>query len=219
MKSIKLPLLCLSISIVLFAACGKKDGGSKAQPMEAAIQEQISEGTYRAVLRPINNSLSGYLPTGAAEISILGDDVQMKTYLDDDARVAHMQQIYTGTRCPEVSDDKNNDGLVDINEALGVVGNPLIPLDGDINSKDEGAGVFPRGASFTYLISASLAKLESDVRNRTGQNLNLGGRVILIHGANSGAVLPETVTTIDGMEKSASIPIVCGIIERLETAN
>jgi hypothetical protein len=52
------------------------------------------------------------------------------------------------------------------------------------------------------------------VRSRLKQNLNLAGRIILMHGVNGGTPLPETVQTMGTMLKQASIPIVCGVIAR-----
>lgn len=215
MKHKSIVPLMFVFSLTLLAACGGGGGGSGGSGSNApTIQEQTSEGSYRAILRPMNNSLSGFLPTGAAEMTITGDSVQMKTYLDDDAKVTHLQNIHVGTRCPNMSDDQNGDGLVDIEEAYGVVGKVLIPLDADINSAIEGEKIYPLGGGYTYTETASLSKLETDVKARTNENLNLGGRVVLVHGAASSTKMPATVATRDGMLMQASVPIVCGIIER-----
>ncbi len=215
MKHKSIVPLVLVFSITLLTACGGGAGGNGGSGSYApTIQEQTSEGSYRAILRPMNNSLSGFLPTGAAEMTITGDSVQMKTYLDDDAKVTHLQKIHVGSRCPNMSDDQNGDGLVDIEEAYGVVGKVLIPLDADINSANEGEKIYPLGGGYTYTETASLSKLETDVKARTNENLNLGGRVVLVHGAASSTKMPATVATRDGMLMQASVPIVCGIIER-----
>lgn len=216
MKNKILAPLMLTFSVTLLTACGGGGGGGSTSGggRGPAIQEQTAEGSYKAILRPMNNSLSGFLPTGAAEISIQGDSVQMKTYLDDDARVTHMQNVHVGSRCPTPADDTNGDGIVDIEESYAVVGAVLIPLDADINSAVDGEKIFPLGGGFTYLETASLSKLESDVTARTGQNLNLGGRVVLMHGVAGGTKMPATVATRDGMLMQASVPMVCGIIQR-----
>lgn len=212
MKNSIAPLM-LGLSFALLTACGK-DGGGSSGPRSPVIQEQVSEGSYMAILRPYNNSLSGFLPTGKAEFKIMGDSVSVKTYLDDDARVSHMQSVHTGSRCPDIRDDKNGDGLVDIEESYDVVGKVLIPLDADINTEADGQGIYPTGGDFTYVEEASLSKLETDVRARTNQNLNLGGRAVLIHGVAMGTRMPESVATKNALPMQVSIPIACGIIER-----
>jgi hypothetical protein len=207
--------LMLTLGLTLLASCGKDSGGGSSSSSESpAIQEQQAEGSYRAILRPLNNSLSGYLPTGAAEIKISGDVVSIKTYLDDDARVTHIQNIHAGTRCPNQSDDRNGDGLIDINESMTAVGSVLIPLDSDINSASDGEGLFPMGGGFTYVEEASLSKLAADVMARTNQNLNLGGRAVLIHGVSGATSMPTTVSSNNELPAQATIPIACGIIQR-----
>jgi hypothetical protein len=209
--------LVIALSATLLASCGKDGGGggSSDPSRNSEIQAQQAEGSYRAILRPFNNSLSGFLPSGAAEFKITGDTVGIKTYLDDDAKVIHMQNVHTGSRCPKLSDDTNGDGLIDINESMAVTGPVLLPLDADINSAAEGNGIFPMGDGFTYNELGSLSKLESDVVSRVGQNLNLAGRMVLIHGVNKGTQMPATIATKDSMPIQSSIPIACGIIQRL----
>jgi hypothetical protein len=200
--------------LIMFTyACGNDNDVGKS-PRSVDIQEQVSEGSYLAILRPLNNSLSGFLPTGGAEVEIQDETVQIKTYLDDDARVTHLQSIHTGQRCPTLSDDSNGDGLIDINEAYKAVGEVLIPLDADINSAVNAEGIYPLGGGYTYTAQASLANLENDVRQRVNQNLNLSGRVVLIHGVNGWTTLPDSVNTRNGMLKQASIPVACGILKR-----
>lgn len=215
MKNKIMKLLLLSLSILILASCGGKDGGGGSSP-SSTIQEQVAEGSYRAVVRPLNNSLSGFIPSGFAEIKITGNDVSVKTLLDDDARVAHMQSIHVGTQCPTMAHDANKDGLIDAVEMKAVTGEVLIPLDSDINSDELGAGVYPVGRNFTYLENAELGQLEADVRARTGQNLNLGGRVVIMHGVDAKTNMPATVATVNGMTPQASVPIACGIIQRVE---
>lgn len=207
----------LTVSLGLLASCGKHSsgGGGNVTSSRPALEELSSEGFYRAILRPFNNQLSGFLPTGFADITIQGDSVQVKTLLDDDARVPHLQSIHMGTRCPTAADDRNGDGLVDIQEAVIASGEAFIPLDGDINSAAAGAGIYPMGGGFTYTRTGSLALMESDARARTGQNLNLGGRVVIIHGVAATTKIPATLATRDGLTPQAAAPIACGVLKRM----
>lgn len=210
-----IPFILISASLLM--ACGK-DGGDKKSVSSVsrnpALEGQTAEGSYRAILRPMNNHLSGFLPSGVAEIKILGDSVQVKTLLDDDARVNHMQSIHMGTVCPTIEHDLNKDGLIDLVEAKKASGEVFIPLDADLNSDAEGAGLYPLGDSFTYIENASLSKFESDAKSRTGQSLNLAGRVVLIHGVHGATKMPETVAPHGSMTRQASVPIACGILRR-----
>ena len=203
------------VFFIILTACGKENS-DKNQVIKTApqLEEQPSEGNYRAILRPINNQLSGFLPTGTAEITISEDNVKVQTLLDDDAKVTHIQKIQKGTRCPDQSDDLNNDGLIDMDEAYKASGEALIPLDDDLNEADLGSDIYPAGSGFTYTKNATLSRLENDVRTRTGENLNLGGRVILIHGAARGTKVPSTISLREGLFPQASIPVACGVLVR-----
>ena len=217
MKNIN-KLMMGTLTLTLLTSCGKDSGSSSNSSKNTAptFQEQQSVGNFRAILRPMNNQLSGFLPTGFAEVKMMDDQFTVKTLLDDDAKVPHMQSIHLGTRCPALADDKNGDGLIDINEAIAVSGDVLIPLDSDLSSVEEGAGIYPMGGGFTYSRTASLSKVESDVRARINQNLNMSGRVVLIHGVANGTQMPATVTVKETMSQAASIPIVCGVLKKEE---
>jgi hypothetical protein len=203
--------------LATLVACGK-GGGSNNSSGPGIIPNPLSEeetiqGSYRAVLRPLNNHLSGFLPSGMAEIKISGNAFSVKTLLDDDARVIHMQSVHEGVTCPRREEhDLNQDGLIDIVEAKKASGEVYIPLDSDLNSARAGSAVYPLGGNYTYIENASLSNLMEDMKIRTNRNLKLTGRVVLIHGVETTTKLPRTVATINGMPKAASIPIACGVL-------
>ena len=208
----------LALTLSLLASCGsEKEGSSRSYSSQSPVLEnQQVEGRYKALLRPLNIHLSGFIPVGAAEFKIEGDDIEVKTLLEDDASVIHMQSIHAGTRCPRLpEDDQNRDGVIDIREAYAVSGKVLIPLDSDLDSAEEGQGIYPVGSGFTYIENSSFTKMEDDVRQRTGQKLNLRGRVVLIHGVDSITALPPTAAALSGMTAQASVPIGCGVIFKL----
>ncbi len=211
-----LSALSLLSSLVLVSSCGgeRNQGVDRKIPAQL-VEEQLSEGRYRALLRPLNNRLSGFIPTGVVDIRIVGDRVEVLTFLDDDAKVAHRQAIQLGTSCPTTSDDTNADGVIDGPEATRVSGGVLIPLDGDLNSALSEKDVYPVGSGFTYNEKASLKELEVDTRVRTGQNLNLEGRVVLVLGVARETGLPETVASSESLPPSATIPVVCGVLKRV----
>lgn len=213
MSKTQYSVIIFSLLFMLYG-CGKSDGNGTADNQETALVEEIAEGKYRAVLRSMNNHLSGYVPLGFAEIQIEGNVVKVKTQMHDDAQVIHVQAIQMGTRCPTQTDDKNGDRIIDLEEAYSVSGEVFIPLDADLESAEKGAGVYPKGRGYTYLESTELKELEADAKSRTGQNLNLGGRVILIHGAEEKAIIPETVSTRGELSAHGSIPVACGVIAR-----
>jgi hypothetical protein len=203
------------ISLPFFFSCGNDKNSSASSFPSPELLEQDSEGTYRTILRPLNNHLSGYIPSGTAEINISENSVLVTTLLDDDAKVVHLQSVHRGTRCPNLGDDLNGDGVIDIFEATKASGDVLIPLDRNLNSAPLGANIYPTGSGFTYKEKAALSNLELDVRERTAENLNLSGRVVLIHGVSPSTRLPETVKSTGFQTPQSSIPIVCGILKRI----
>ncbi len=197
-------------ALLLLSACGKESGSQNTAGSEVREEQVELVGEYKAILRPFNTQVNGFIPTGAAEFSVRDGELKVITYLDDDASVHHRQSLHAGSSCPTDAQDSNNDGLVDSVEALSIVGEVLIPLDGDLSSRVAGKDVWPRGKSFTYSKSTPLQNVLNDF---AGSPLNLEGKVVMIHGTSEGSV-PETVQTLEGLPRHLSLPIACGIIRR-----
>lgn len=204
----------LALLLVLLS-CGKKDGNGSTSPNTQRIEEQNAAGLYRAILRPLNNHLSGFIPTGLVEIKVDETNFNVRAMLDDDAKVIHIQSIQEGTRCPDIQDDQNQDGIIDIHEAHLATGKVFISLDSDLQSEAMGEDKYPLGGGYTYVESTRLEQIETDTKQRTSQNLNLSGRVVLIHGVANATKLPSTVRVKEGFGPQASVPIVCGILKRV----
>lgn len=127
----------------------------------------------------------------------------------------HIQSIHLGNRCPEINDDTNSDGLIDINEATLASGEVYIPLDGDLNSATLGQQIYPMGGGYTYSEKASLKRISQDLRSRN-LSVQFANKVVLIHGTYKKNDLPTTIATngISPVEKS--LPIACGVLRKLE---
>jgi hypothetical protein len=207
-----LPLLC----VLTLASCGGSGGGgsgSKNGTDERQREEEVQniEGTYKAILRPYNFTVSGWVPSGMGDIKVTGDEIEIKSWLDDSQNVTHMQNIHMGTVCPGAEHDINKDGFVDFNESTRVSGQVLLPLDSDLTSQDV-SNVFPKG-NFTYFQKASVSGIVASLQ----KNLNLEGKVIIVMGGAANRNLPGTVSTVNGMTKELSVPIACGVIQRHNT--
>jgi hypothetical protein len=211
----KKKFLMILLILIMLTACGKDKSHALSSSQDA---QDLSNGpsvvVFRAMLRPLNNSLSGFIPTGIAEVIIRRKNVTIKTLLDDDASVPHPQSINQGSRCPNTQDDTNKDGIIDSEEAHLASGKVLIPLDGDLSSAEAGLGFYPVGSGFTYVQSTSLETIEKDTLFRTGEELNFSGRVVLIHGVSPITKIPSTTSNLAGMTTHASIPVACGVLYR-----
>ncbi len=202
-----------SLSLLTLVACGGGGGGGGgAQKQEAVPMTEATPGTYYAVLRPVNFHSNGFFPYGQATFTLSGDSLQVSTAMDDDQPVTHRQSLHIGSRCPSASDDTNGDTFIDYNEALAVVGQPIMPLDGDLNSQDAGAGMYPRGRGMTYNNSASLSKINADL----GMNIGFEGRVVLVHGTAANSAFPSSIASFQNEGANISLPVVCGVLSKVQ---
>ncbi len=201
--------------LVIFISCGKKVSHEKNDLFIRENVNQEKNQHYRGILRPLNNHLSGFLPSGISEVIIKNDELIAKTLLDDDARVTHIQSIHLGDRCPEITDDINSDGYIDIEEAIKASGQVYIPLDGDLNSATLGQEIYPMGGNYTYIERASLNRISKDLLSRN-LSVQFANKVVLIHGTYKKNDLPSTIATNGILPLEKSLPIACGVLRKLE---
>lgn len=211
MKSTTILAVLTLLSVV---ACGKGGGSGSSSPRRdvASRMMEATPGTYYAILRPVNFHSNGFLPYGQATFTLKDDFLQVSTAMDDDQAVTHRQTLHMGSRCPTAADDTNGDSYVDYNEAMAVVGKVLMPLDGDLNSVAAGAEMYPRGIGMTYNKSASLAKINADLRMKIG----FEGRVVLVHGTSQNSAFPTSLASFQGEPAHLSLPVTCGILKKVE---
>ncbi len=173
-------------------------------------ESETTQGSFKAILRPYNFNLAGWIPSGMVDIKIEGDEIEIKSWLDDSANVVHGQNIHLGSRCPGVGDDTNYDGFVDWNESTKVAKEIFLPLDQDLDSLSLEDNIYPIG-NFNYHETASIRSLSQKLK----QNLNLSEKVIIVTGVASNRALPITVSQENNQTRESSIPIACGVIERM----
>jgi hypothetical protein len=214
-------------------SCGKDEGGGGGSGKSADSNQsreyvEATPGSYYTVLRPINFHSNGFIPYGTATFKLNNDQLQVSTSLDDDQAVKHRQTLHIGTRCPTLSDDTNGDSFIDYNEAIAVVGSAIMPLDNDLNSQLSGAEVYPVGRSMTYNRSASLSAINADLwkadedpsdnimKLARGKGIGFEARVVLVHGTAFQSSFPTSLATYKDEAAHLSLPIVCGILTKVE---
>lgn len=224
----KITPLILGACLLALVACGADDdddgGGTVATPPS---QEEQQPGSFRAILSPVNANVSGLI-NGNGDFKLEGDTFESRVALNNAPEGTHAQHIHIGTACPEPSADTNADGFIDAVEAEAASGKILIPLDSDLRSQSAG-GEFPSGASYNYFQSTSYLAMLADLKIPddnssdsitklgTTEELNLEGKVVVIHGVPSSVTLPETVAGLDGGDPNATLPVACGVITRIQT--
>lgn len=226
MKGLK--TLTILVALLSLSACGDKDSGSTSDSGDGTqevvdsdlvpTEPQPLEGQYEAILRPLNTSVSGFIPSGKALFQATEAGLTVTSYLEDDSKVQHIQSVHVGTRCPTMKDDANGDGFVDTVEMAKSVGKVLLALDADLNSLSAGQDSHPVGNAYTYVKEARVNDMLNDLYTNdklpAGSPLNLAGRVVVVHGTSDITRVPESVQTVNGLARNVTIPITCGIIKR-----
>lgn len=226
----------LNYLFILFfiLSCSKGGGGlSDSSPKKSENLEAEFYGVYQGLLAPVNKDVSGHL-NGSLTI------VREKEEFTADVRLSggpksslHAQNIHIGRRCPDISDDINNDGFIDGEEGAAAYGGIIIPLDDDLNSQHIGLGTFPvtdeygyyfwsRTVEFGKLLSdlkeEDINELDDYVKMKSEKRLNLTDMVVVIKGVPETTLLPITVAGRGRTTPHQSLPIACGIIRKLKMA-
>lgn len=229
-------LLFLCGSLLTLVSCGKNDKSSShtAVPVVSTSphveeEHQDDQGIYKAILRPLNSEISGE-SSGTIEVHIDGDDVVVESSVKGaPAGVKHLQNIFVSSRCPDIKADTNKDNVIDITEAMSQTGPILLPLDSDLSEQMDGIEYGPianAAGAYIYRRSSTLSRIlaglrspdpdlhDSIVKLPEGQDLKLGGRVVMIHGVKSNSTLPDSVRSVGHLTKEQSLPIACGVFIR-----
>ncbi len=193
------------------------------------LEDSPIEGRYEVKFSPLNSSVSG-LTAGKAKIRIIADKISVGIEITDSpSKAIHSQFLYTASECPTEVHDVNNDGFIDQVEASKVLGSILIPLDGDLNSQDQGETHFPWSdglGNYSYYQEGEFSSMLADltapdlnlqdeiIKLVPGHDLKLQGKVIVIEGISEDAYLPGSIQSLGSNSDRKSLPIACGVINR-----
>jgi len=179
-------------ALLLLLSCGKgandKDDG--------ANQEVLVEGTYSAILIPVNEKVT-YQINGEVQVSRYGDQFSVNVRLKDAPAGLHKQQLHSGNTCPNKNHDVNGDGYIDMSESRQYLGDTLIPFDDDLSGIHLGSGFTPSG-SYRYSRSTSYYLMLSDL------DIN-----------EEDFFLENKVVSIFGKSSIGEVPIACGFLKKI----
>jgi hypothetical protein len=207
----------------------------KSSTRKSTQQEEFTseddQGIYRSLIRPLN-SLFGDMVTGSLEVTISADDfVVQGQVFSAPANTIHFQFLTSGPRCPDQNDDRNQDGIIDLDELLSVSGKVLIPLDSDLSEQLSGIEFGPIANSagkYVYRESTSHSLILSDLlaedpdrtdiyqKLRFDESLNLAKRVVIILGVKDNTVLPTSYKNPSDLSLQESVPIACGELSKVK---
>jgi hypothetical protein len=225
------PLLLSSLLLVSCLSGNGGGGGPKIKSTEPLEIEMY--GTYEALLHPINKDVSGHL-NGVVSLLREEDNITIGVRVSGGPlSILHNQSIHVGSRCPNETDDFNNDGYIDAAEGAKVYNKILIPLDDDIGFQHIGGGIYPVSDQYGYYLwgrTTAYAKLlndlwEDDINSTDdftklskNQPLSIIGKVAIIMGVPETTQLPETVAGRGRLTPHQALPVACGIVRRLGVA-
>ncbi len=203
-------LLMNKISIILilltFFSCGKAvEEKTKELSQE---EETFSDGTYVAFLIPVNGRVSNQID-GEVKISRYGDELKVTINVKNAPAGIHKQFLHTGSDCPKIAHDDNLDGMIDSFEAREVMGDRLVPFDGDLSSQNSGSIFYPSG-SYHYAQSTSYHLMLSDLH--LPDDILNDNMIKLLEGD---LPLEEKAVAIYGKSAVGEVPIACGILTRV----
>jgi hypothetical protein len=224
--------IVLGTCLLAAVSCGSDDddSSSNVQTPPPQQEEQQDQGTYTITFQPLNAGVAGNAAAGTGTITISEQTASVNLNMTGvPARINHLQHIFTSGTCPTPAADVNGDGFIDVLEGVPSYGPILIPLDGNLNTQADGSAQTPRADSAgtysynrTAVLPALLADLQAVDTDPTdavgklpaGENLNLEGRTVIIHGVPDSSNLPETVGSLPNVDAARTLPIACGTITR-----
>lgn len=219
---------CIMTTLTSCGGSHVASGGGNAAKNPILREDKI-EGKYKVIFTPLNSSVSGNT-SATAMIKMFNDKISVNLKAKEaPANTFHAQAIYNAETCPSENHDVNNDGFIDPLEASKVVGAALIPLDGNLNSQEEGSDEFPLAdfmGNYFYeqvgvfsLMLDDLKLLDTNLQDNLGklppgEKFKFEGKVVILHGVAEEVYLPGSIQTLKNVSSRVALPIACGKIVR-----
>jgi hypothetical protein len=192
----------------------------------SVVQAENAHVTYKAELSPLNSKTTGSGARGEATFTISGDRLTIRiTAKGVPPNMEHLQHFHgfakgdRKSRCPTARDDKNRDGTIDIVETEPAAGVTMVPFDDNPVSMSMVNDTFPMAGadgSYSYEKTVSVKALEAAfIKKLPGQQLDLGRRVVFLHGVPTSTKLPAAVASLDDIPAQVTLPIACGEIKKV----
>jgi hypothetical protein len=195
----------------------------------AAAKEQAKsppDRVFVAELHAMNSNVTGRNAAGRATFTITGDklaiDIEAQGLPADMMHLAHFHGFTDNRRatCPPPDADKNRDGIVDLIETEPYSGVTMVPFNADPVALHIVSSTYPKASAngtWTYHKTVALKALQAAVEKAYHDaHLDLGRRVVYIHGVPPSTKLPASVQSLDHIPAQVTLPIACGEIKRKE---
>jgi hypothetical protein len=181
---------------------------------------------YIAELMPLNATTLDRTVSGTARFTVDNGELTITISADGLApRIMHMQHYHgfpggDDATCPMPQADTNGDGFIDLIETEPMAGTTMVPLHTDPASLEIASDTYPVAdgeGAIRYQQIVSVDELRQALDDKFGvPEPELEKRVVFLHGIPSDADLPESVQSLPGVPAQMTLPVACGVIERLE---
>lgn len=214
-------------SLLFFLMSSEQQASNDESSEEFVMEEEIpltdDAKDYNALINNLNSEVnSNRKVSGRVELNIEGDNLTIDVNVKGLApNMPHLQHLHgnedgTETDCPSIASDNNEDGIVDIKEAVESAGITMIPLHDDplnLEIKTDTYPVADDNGNIKYTQTISLSELRKAVREKYGvENFELHNFTYMIHGIVGNTSLPETVETVLNAPAQVTLPVGCGHI-------
>jgi hypothetical protein len=189
----------------------------------AAEPDSGSDAVYVAHLHPMNSKVTGLQTAGEARFSVSGDQLTINIKADGvPPNLVHWQHFHgfvdnRAATCPTPTADANGDGIIDLIETEPAAGTTMVPFTDNPVAMDVAGGTYPKASAagaYTYRRTVSLKELTAAFAKAFNDHtLDLGRRVIFIHGVVATSNLPASVASLGPIPADVTLPIACGKIE------
>ncbi|MGE3610160.1 MAG: hypothetical protein AB7I27_11275 [Bacteriovoracaceae bacterium] len=195
---IKLSSVALTATLLTLASCNEYSIVPTLDNISAQkLIEDTQEEHYQVTLSSLNNVSQEM--TGSGDFKLMGENLISKINISGaPALTQHAQFIYSGSTCPSDLDDANGDGFIDAAEVQNSVGSKVLALE-----------EFPMADSNGNYVYQGTVKVNSN---------QIEGKVLLITGVSEEETLPSSVSSGNEDSVHSSLPIACGIIEKVTSS-
>ncbi|MES2529036.1 MAG: hypothetical protein V4598_18260 [Bdellovibrionota bacterium] len=175
------------------------------------VTEFTDQGKFTMSFSAVNPKIFNYKGTGSLNIDAPSFSSTTKATHAPFLRTVY-QNLYQGT-CPTLADDRNGDGIVDIEEASEVLGTKLMALDSNLENAESNLDKFPRTNIFGYFsfsTSGRVAKILPQFE--AGSKIDPADLVVLTQGLPSYVRLPASVRSTQGISATETLPVACATL-------
>lgn len=191
----------------------------------ASAPKTSDVAVYAGTLHAMNTGVTGAATTGKVKLVVKGDTLTAHVIVKNaPPNIVHWQHFHgfkdgTEAVCPTSASDANGDGIVDLIETHPTSGKTMVPFIKNPASMDVAHGTYPTASAagdYHYQESMPLTQLEDVFTEKFGSDLDLGSRVVFIHGVPADSSLPSSVASLGPIPAHVTLPIACAALKRVQ---